>query len=353
MSQDSQPNAPQDNPYPDWTEKQLPPVKPPTTGLLMQLFFVPMIIVSIIVAVWLMFGWLAQSGRNPTQLADGLQQLNKGSWQDAHSLASLLQHPRQDELRHNRELAGKLVETLNGLLTEEKLINNPERHKLATYLCAALGRFEVDTGLTPLVQAVQYDDFEIRRAAIEGIINLAVNLEGSITDADPDLVSALEVPAMERPEVSSRDNDLAYGEIRCRSAYALGVIGGDEAHRLLRIMLGDPYPGARYNAATGLARAGDEAAIPQLVDMLQVENPDAVKYEAETGQGSLKTWKRNLIVVNGLHAMIKLYESKPGAKVDDRLIAAVEEIEAAGIFGKTDGSSLVLAKAQRFIEARK
>ena len=33
----------------EWTERQLPPVKPPTAGLLVQLFFVPMIIVGIIV----------------------------------------------------------------------------------------------------------------------------------------------------------------------------------------------------------------------------------------------------------------------------------------------------------------
>ena len=59
----------------------------------MQLFFVPMIIVSIIVAVWLMFGWLAQSGRNPEQLAANLKQLNKGSWQDAHSLSNMLRDP--------------------------------------------------------------------------------------------------------------------------------------------------------------------------------------------------------------------------------------------------------------------
>jgi hypothetical protein len=80
MSTDDSNNLNSSSADANWTEKQLPPVKPPTTGLLMQLFFVPMIIVSIIVAVWLMFGWLAQSGTNPEKLASNLKQLNKGSW---------------------------------------------------------------------------------------------------------------------------------------------------------------------------------------------------------------------------------------------------------------------------------
>ncbi len=51
-----------------WPDQQLPPVKPPSPAFLMQLFFIPLIIVTIIVMVWLMFSWLAHMGTKPEQL---------------------------------------------------------------------------------------------------------------------------------------------------------------------------------------------------------------------------------------------------------------------------------------------
>lgn len=352
MTQDSPTNNPanttKDAVASDWTENQLPPVKPPTAGLLMQLFFVPMIIVTIIVGVWLAFGWLAQSGRNPEQLAASLEQLNNGSWQDAHSLSTLLQHPRQKELRKNSELAGKLSETLTGLLEEENLVLSPHRHQLATYLCQALGKFEVDTGIESLMKAVQYDDFEIRRNAVEGICQLA----GKMSDLGanhPNLVPSLQTPAMDRPEVPDREKEIQYGEARCASAFALGLIGGDDAIQTLVFMLGDPYPEARYNAATGLARSGDNRAIPRLVEMLKIDNEEALKYEAASE--TMRDFKRNVVILNGLRGTLELYKHQPDAKVDPDLVDAITQVKAAGIF--TDRSVFVLDEALRMIDDRK
>lgn len=333
----------------DWTEKQLPPVKPPTTGLLMQLFFVPMIIVSIIVGVWLMFGWLAQSSTNPEQLASNLKQLNKGSWQDAHSLSNMLFDPREEELRHSEELADSLAEALATLLADKSLETSEEQVKLASWLCRALGAFEIDNGLDTLVAASKIDNFEIRREAIKGISTLAANLETDIKMSREDLVDVLKEPAMERAEGSDKAELLQYGEIRSTVAYALGVIGGDEAQERLTLMLGDAYPEARYNAATGLARNGDVRSVPRLCEMLSLENSEATLYEEE-GATDLRRWKQNLIIVTGLNAVKMLYTQNKEAAVEPSITEAVDKLSEARVLHSAD--ALVLDEVSRFLAER-
>lgn len=350
MSQDEPTNPQATENQPHWTDKQLPPVKPPTTGLLMQLFFVPMVIVSIIVCVWLLFGWLAQSGNNPEQLASNLKQLNKGSWQDALSLSNLLRDPRETELRQNQELADSLAETLDSLLADKALATSPERHRLATWLCRALGQFEVDNGLDVLVRALKSSDFAIRRAAVEGISTLAGKLGSDITKSRSDLVEVLRDPAMERSEIPDREKELEYGEMRSAAAYALGVIGTDEAIAALTLMLGDAYPEARYNAATGLARNGDLRSVPRLREMLKLNNDEAIRYEEESG--TLRAWKQNLVIVNGLRAILELYGLNDSEPIDEELIAAARQLEESGTLRSTDAWKLVLDKVLRLIKER-
>lgn len=349
MSSDdtAQPSAPDNT---NWTEQQLPPVKPPTTGFLMQLFFVPMIIVSIIVGVWIMFGWLAQSGTNPKQLAENLRQLNKGSWQDAHSLSNLLRDPREEALRQDDELATTLGDTLTMLLEDPNLAVSLERHKLATWLCRALGEFEVDNGIPALKTAVNTDDFKIRRAAIEGITRLAANLEADLDPSRADLVRVLNDKAMERAESSSRNEEMEFGEMRSAVAYALGVIGGDDAKATLTLMLADPYPEARYNAATGLARNGDLRSVDRLCEMLQVENTEATKYENEQAD-TLRQWKRNNVIINGVRGVNALYAANQ-SKPDDKLINAIQKVVDSDILGSNDRYRLELDAVLRDLKTR-
>lgn len=331
----------------NWTQEQLPPVKPPTTGFLMQLFFVPMLIVAVIVGVWVMFGWLAQSGTNPKQLAENLRKLNKGSWQDAYSLSDLLRNPREQELRQDAELAASLAETLQGLLEDPELSVSPERHKLATWLCRALGEFEVDAGISALKQAVACDDFTIRKSAVEGITKLSANLPGQLNSAE--LVPLLREGAMERAPSADRQDELMYGETRSAIAYCLGVLGGEEAMVTLALMLGDPYAGARYNAATGLARHGDLRAVDGLIEMLQPENEDATKYEAENAT-SLREWKRKKVIVNGGRGVKALYTANETAELAPSILSAVQAVQDAKILRGND--ALELDELSRWLDSR-
>lgn len=306
---------------PEWTEQQLPPVKPPSASVLVQLFFVPMIIVSIIVGVWLMFGWLAQSGASPEQLAANLQRLNKGSWQDAHSLSNMLRDPRETELRQDKEIAGRLASTLDKLLESEPPLGG-DQQKLALWICRALGQFDVDTGLDALIKAMASEDLDVRRAAIEGVGTLAHRVKTDVT-SQPDLVRQLEKAGVAR--ASDPRQKAAYDLLRVAAAFSLGIIGGDESRDILSNMLADAHPDVRYNAATGLARLGDDRALPRLKEMIQLDNEDAVRLEEDVN----RQWKRQLVIKNGLEALSQLYVANPSLAADSELTSLLEQLDAS------------------------
>ena len=99
-------------------------------------------------------------------------------------------------------------------------------------------------------------------------------------------------------------------ELRAVAAYTLGVIGGEEAEERLRRMLHDAYPNARYNAATGLARVGDAECAGVLREMLDPENPQAIKDERFAND---QARKRTNVLLNEIKAALQLAEVSPSA----------------------------------------
>src|SRR5262245_45263721 len=95
--------------------EMLPPVQPPTSGFLLQLFFIPLVIVLIIVVVWMLFSWLANMGATPRELIRELSRRNNASWQRAVTLAEILQAaPTGDPngVRQDRQMAAELSRIL-------------------------------------------------------------------------------------------------------------------------------------------------------------------------------------------------------------------------------------------------
>lgn len=313
----------------DWTDKQLPPVKPPTAGLLMQLFFVPMIIVSIIVAVWLMFGWLAESGTRPAQLAANISKLNKGSWQDAHRLSNMLRDPRETELRQNKELITRLSGILVNLL-EADAETEPEKRKLMIWLCRALGEFDIDNGLSTLIAATESDDLDVRRAAIQSIGVFADGFDADVSLRHPELLPRLEETAFEYGTQS--EEEIPYGMVRSSTAFTLGIIGVEQSLNTLERMLADSHPDVRYNAACGLARNGDSRSIPRIKEMLQLDNEEALRFEQDEAGNipeSNKKWKQYVVIKNGLEAVTQLYEKQKLLTPDSELLQQLRELEAS------------------------
>jgi hypothetical protein len=97
----------------------------------------------------------------------------------------------------------------------------------------------------------------------------------------------------------------------------------------LEIILADGYPIARYNAATGLARNGDLRGEPVLLEMLDPEDEDVVRFENKDEPTDV-AWKRALVMINGMEAVKRLAELDPDADLS-KLEAAVAHLVDADL----------------------
>jgi len=288
-------------------EDALPPVSPPSSLFVLQLFFIPLLIVTVIVLVWLTFSWLAHMGNDHKKLIKGLKQGNDASWQNAGTLANLLRDERRDHLKTDPELARELASLLNEQIDSAKMDEN--RLKLRIFTCRAMGEFRTPLVLPALLRAAETErdpkEIAVRRAALEAIALLTRNLQPTGSDkklqTDQELLDVLAATVRQRG--NSGEDPVLRGELRSAAAYALGVLGGDQAIDLLAEVCGDSYANARYNAAAGLARYGDIRAQPVLVEMLDPTSKAAIDGET-TSTG--KEFKRVLVLTNAARAAGRL-----------------------------------------------
>ena len=320
-------------PAPQGPGPSLPPVEAPTGTFVLQLFLIPLLIVTIVVVLWLLFNWMAAVGRDdPAELAKSIQWGNESSWQRSYELADLLRSPdpKYDALRRDEKVAASLADFLNRDLNEPVQGTTNEikqRVMRRMYLCRALGSFHVPTALDVLLRAATQEgkpeEVEVRYSALEGIATLADNCGPEmLAEDEPRRQQVLEVllAASEAQDASSGPPPPAdkegkrtlyrpHAELRAVAAYALGVIGGERAEKRLQAMLHDSYPNARYNAATGLARAGDPQCERVLKEMLDPENEVALRDERYADD---QARKRTTVLLNGIKGTLLYAERNPG-----------------------------------------
>ena len=305
----------------------LPPVEAPTGTFVLQLFLIPLLIVTIVVVLWLSFSWLAQMGRDdPDTLVKSIERGDNASWQRAYELAELLRSPdpRYDAFRRDNKLATRLAAFLERDLKEPaKGQEDKARVMRRMYLCRVLGGFEVTGGLPVLLKAAELErdsvEVEVRYSALEAIATLAHNCGPEVLQNDKQAMNVVLAASRVQddgtaPPPSAEDGSPVlyrpHAELRAVSAYTLGVIGGDEALQRLKIMLNDSYANSRYNAATGLARQGDPACEKVLTEMLDPDNSAAVKDEKYDRE---KDRKRATVLMNGIKATLTLADANPTA----------------------------------------
>lgn len=321
---------------------QLPPVEAPTASFILQLFLIPLLIVSLVVLLWLLFSWMAHLGRdNPDALLRRLENFDENSWQAAKELADVLRSPdpKYDALRADSDLALRLSKLLErDMQTPVDSQGMKFRAQRRMFLCRALGMFHVADGLPMLLKCVSLErdviEAEVRLSAIEAIATLADNMGAEKIRESQDVLSTLLAASRtadaDEPPPSSGDEPAVYrphAEVRAVAAYALGVLGGDESLDRLAAMLQDTYPNARYNAATGLARQGDVRCIPVLTEMLSPTNQLAARDERYPVD---QDRKRAAVLLSGIQGSLKLHEENPTADVSE-LIAALEKLSAADL----------------------
>jgi hypothetical protein len=295
------------------------------------------LIVSIVVVLWLLFSWVAHMGRdNAQELAKAIQRGDDWSGQRAYELADLLRSPdpRCDVLRQDSNLAKTLADFLSGDLAEpvQGKIDQP-RLMRRMYLCRAIGAFHVTDGLPALLTAAKQErtpeEIEVRFSALEALATLADNVGPERLREHAEvlptvLAASRETDSEGGPPAASEAQYRPHAELRAVAAYALGVLGGEQASDRLRKMLLDPYPNARYNAATGLARLGDAACVDVLREMLDPDNPLAVQDEKYPDD---QARKRTTVLTNGIKATLLLAENNPDADLA-KLKAALNELTA-------------------------
>ncbi len=337
-------------------QDNLPEVRPPSARFILQLFGIPAFVVLAIVLVWLLFSWLAHMGRNPAEIVREMKKNNAGSWQEASNLANELR--RNEAARSDPKFAKEVADYLKELLAQplpqplpkeedpekEKRRRDPrgEEAKRRGFLCRALGEFTLpDEVLSVLLQAAQTGvgsrdeaDITLRAAAIQGIALLAENVRKTKPLTDPRVVPALVRASGDQERI-----------IASAGAYALGVLGGDQAIKRLKVILREGQPAeVHYNAATALARLGktDSQAIILLKEMI---NPDSTRGLDSEEEGD-KAGKRSELQINGVRALEQLAEQDPKAdlssvipvlkKLQDSKAPAGIKVEAAGLLRKLE-----------------
>ena len=290
-----------------------------TVAMLRNLVLLPGLVVLTLVLIAVAFGWLTNRGGNVDSLVKSLSTPGKARWLAALDLATMLKESEDASMRRDPALAGRLGELLWKELQSGRA--EPGDLLLQTYLCRALGEFHVADPLPALIEAARIgrrdENTDVRRAAIESLAVLAGRVGPEVVRADRKVTPCLLTAAED-----------ADRQIRLAAAFALGVVGGDEAETRLENMLADEYPEVRYNAATGLARSGNAVCIDVLLDMLSGNQI--------TLDGG---FHRAMVQLNALRAVGMLCDTNPEADLS-RLQPAIVKIQS-----ETDVAPAVRAKA--------
>ncbi len=293
----------------------------------LRLLFIPLVLVAAMILIWAILRWPARETVSPRDLVRDLARPGRSHWQQAHSLAELLRDPQHAKLRQDAALAADLAAFLQVQLDAAELDAN--RVNLRIFLCRALGEFTVPAGLPVLIQAARQErgpaEAAVRRAALEALAARASHLGVDTLQNDGAVLAVFVAAARERGQGSSDQTQRA--ELRACAAFGLGVLGGQPALEALRPLLDDPSPNVRYNAAMGLARHGQTAAIPVLLEMLAPENREAIVDEVSAVG---REWKRVLVWTNAIRAAIQLAQRNPGADCQP-LAAAFESLAGADV----------------------
>ncbi|MEJ2084960.1 MAG: HEAT repeat domain-containing protein [Acidobacteriota bacterium] len=201
------------------------------------LFFVPLLVVILCVAVFIGFGWIAYD-RHTTR--DYLNDLRSG-WkprraQAAYELSKILVAD-----------PGALDDTPQAREELRQLFRDSEPGDMRRYLALVLG-YTQEQESVPLLDAPHEDpDSETRIYALWAL-------------------GAVGAPAAREPlEEALSDRDPG---IRKTAAFALGELGDAKSVAALQPILEDPVADVRWNAALAVSRLGSDTGIEVLFEMV-------------------------------------------------------------------------------------
>ena len=300
LSGDAAPMVPQ----PEGAPEEEKPERRTTPFLVLQFFIFPMAIVAVCVTVFVVFGLIASEGQSARGYLGEIRTGNSTRrWQAAYELSKLLQAHTDEALKDPR-FAPEMV----ALFDESK----NEDPRVRRYLALALGRLGDRRAMPSLLKVVG----------------------GGETDSETLIYSVWALGALGDPAAVPELVKLQRSEdpgIRKAVAHALGSLPSPEAATALHDALGDGTEDVRWNAAVALARRGDGAATPVLLQMMDRAHLASV--------AGLSSEQAEEAVLQAVAASVKL----PGADLQ----AALTRLR------DSDPSLKVRAAAQEAVAARK
>ncbi len=288
-----------------------------TRGMLVKLVLLPALLVGLFVTLAILVGWARFTPGDADTALEALHRGGTAPWRAA-ALVQTLADPRNRPMRQDPRLLNRLVELLQGETARADM--TPDAVELRSYLCLAIGQFELAGGVPVLADTARGrgDPAEapLRVAALEALALLAHRLGPEVLRHNPTDISGVgpAPAAVERAQDGGATALAAIAgcaddfdpRVRAAAAYALGVAGGAEANERLRALLFDAIAAVRYNAATGLARLGDPTGAAVLKEMLDVSMQRGDRAESPA-------FERDQLVRNALHAAKKLGEAMHAA----------------------------------------
>lgn len=328
------------------SEEFLPPVTPPTGRFIVQLFVIPAVIVTVIVLLWLLLaGVVLRRSGDPEELIKSLSSPDR--WQSAQQLADMLRDERHAQFKRNESAARQLAQIMQRELDRAESGDrlNEKDVTFLMFVARALGEFHVDAGLPTLLRGARLDrneDFlHVRRAAIEAIAVLTSRLQ----QQESGWVGAEH--GLEERLLALAESDQRL--VRSETAFALGVLGTPAAIEKLAKMIRDPYPDARYNAASALARHGDLRALDTLAEMLDPAETAGLRYEDE--RDIYRFHKRGTILKNALRSTERLARAHPNADFTELMRPLKQLVTAdAGDLRQAYIEPVLVSEAERVLE---
>ncbi len=268
--------------------EELPPVTPPSAGYIVQLFLIPALIVMAVVAIWALFGKLADSESDSEQLVAELGSSNEHRrWRAALGLAQLLRNEELTAPTDREPLARQpaVVDSLTDIFQKSLASSTPSEEDIThqEFLARMLGALQADEKTLPaLAEAVRdTHNLEVRKSALMSVATIAGRHFDEATgyhatDGQPitplsERHLPLTSPTIVDPAVLEQLRRAAQDPvavIRHLAAYALANVSGPDALAQLKVMLLDGDPFVQANAALGLARNGETDCVPTLVQLL-------------------------------------------------------------------------------------
>jgi hypothetical protein len=264
--------------------EELPPVSPPSAGFIVQLFLIPALIVMAVVAVWALFGKLADSESDWTQLVAELGSSNEHRrWRAALGLAQLMKNDEVAPPTDREPLSSNpaVVDSLVKLLSESLSATTPTQEDIThqEFLARTLSVLEDDEKTMPVLAEAMKDthDLEVRKSALMAVATIAGRHFDRQTGYLDDAAAAgtpgtpLEKPTITNEAVLEELRKSAQSPepvLRHLAGFAIANVGGPDAIAQLKVMLLDGDRFARANAALGLARNGSTAGVPALEELI-------------------------------------------------------------------------------------